>query len=111
MRSQFQGIVNIVSQTVCAREYKKAANIKEFPIALLNVLLRPLSDNQICAGTQGVDVCFGDSGGPLMLMDEETEQWSVIGTTSFGWFSCEEEAVPSVYSRIDMFLDWIKNNM
>jgi secreted trypsin-like serine protease len=68
-----------------------------------------IDDNQVCAGTGDTDVCFGDSGGPLMVMDE-AGHWNVIGITSFGLGVCAEPGVPTVYTRVDKYLDWINAN-
>lgn len=38
---------------------------------------------EICAGAQGRDTCFGDSGGPLAVWDGSW--WQLVGVTSYGW--------------------------
>ena len=35
--------------------------------------------------------------------------WSILGITSFG-IGCADK-LPGVYTRVDMFLDWIQENM
>ena len=40
---------------------------------------------EICAGAQGRDTCFGDSGGPLAVWDGSW--WQLVGVTSYGWGS------------------------
>src|SRR5690242_1372794 len=41
------------------------------------------SSVEICAGAQGRDTCFGDSGGPLAVWDGSW--WRLVGVTSYGW--------------------------
>ena len=65
----------------------------------------------LCAGTMdgSRDTCFGDSGGPLMVLDA-SNQWKLVGVTSFG--APGRCGVPNV-PRVDAYLgnasfqDWI----
>jgi secreted trypsin-like serine protease len=63
----------------------------------------------VCAGTGTSNACYGDSGGPLMMMDSQG-RWNVVGITSFGLGGCAQEGVPTVYTRVDKYLDWINSN-
>jgi MYXO-CTERM domain-containing protein len=62
---------------------------------------------EIGAGGDGVDACFGDSGGPLYLQSEVGDY--VVGVTSRGFydvqFPCGEGGI---WVRPDAFLDWIE---
>lgn len=58
---------------------------------------------------------IGDSGGPLMGIDDSHQQVPfdyhyVIGIVSFG-LSCGEEGIPGVYTRVDMYINWILSHM
>ncbi|CAI5649649.1 granzyme A-like [Oreochromis niloticus] len=68
-----------------------------------------ITSNMICAGSTGkekVDVCRGDSGGPLLCNGE------LVGATSFGRKCESEENVPGVYAFIsNKQLNWIKKTM
>ena len=66
----------------------------------------------MCAGKGETDSCFGDSGGPL-LADHlgDNNRWSIVGITSFGGPDCGSAEFPGVYTRVDMYLDWIRGNM
>ncbi|XP_038207383.1 venom protease-like [Zerene cesonia] len=67
-------------------------------------------DETICAGGRegGKDACQGDSGGPLMYQ-MSSGRWSVIGVVSWG-VRCGEPAHPGLYTKVDMYLEWILAN-
>lgn len=63
---------------------------------------------QLCALAPDRDTCTGDSGGPLLVSDPATGEWTLAGTVSFGVVftsifdaprSCNEGA-PGVYARL-----------
>jgi len=68
-----------------------------------------IGDSQVCAGVGGTDTCNGDSGGPL-LADKLGNRWSVVGITSFG-VECGRPDFPGVYTRVDRYLAWIRDNL
>ncbi|XP_065073609.1 CLIP domain-containing serine protease B4-like [Ochlerotatus camptorhynchus] len=71
-------------------------------------------DTQLCAGGEkGKDSCRGDSGGPLMKLEQLGGQsaWFLKGIVSFGTEKCGTENVPGVYTRISEFMDWILENI
>ncbi|RZF38117.1 hypothetical protein LSTR_LSTR005478 [Laodelphax striatellus] len=72
----------------------------------------PLSMNEICVGgEEGKDACSGFGGAPLVLMDKVSKgHFTQIGIVSFGSEKCGVEGIPSVYVRVDQYLDWIKLN-
>ncbi|CAF0752138.1 unnamed protein product [Rotaria sp. Silwood1] len=59
------------------------------------------STSQLCAGllAGGRDTCQGDSGGPLVYKPRRTDQWILIGITSYG-YGCARYFYPGVYSKI-----------
>ncbi len=65
-----------------------------------------ITDNMLCAGYTDIpkDVCFGDSGGPLMVLNETSGNYELVGLTSFG-NGCAETY--GVYTRLNKFIDWI----
>ena len=68
-----------------------------------------IDETKLCAGQGGTDTCNGDSGGPL-LADRLGDRWSLLGITSFG-VECARSDFPGVYTRVDKYLDFIKQNM
>lgn len=70
-----------------------------------------IHENKICAGgriNQGRGICHGDSGGPLMVYNNE--KWMEIGIVESGNY-CGELGHPSVFTRVTEYLDWIKDQM
>ncbi len=62
--------------------------------------------NMICAGyvTGGKDACDGDSGGPLMVVQEG--QYVQAGITSWG-VGCAQPGQYGVYTRLSNFKNWV----
>ncbi|XP_013776846.1 proclotting enzyme-like isoform X2 [Limulus polyphemus] len=67
-----------------------------------------INKTMLCAGRPegGTDACAGFSGSPLVLLEED--KFSVVGLLSFG-YSCGKQ-IPTVYTRITEYLDWIEIN-
>ena len=85
--------VPIVSDQQCARAYN-APGIPPEP--------RVFPELMVCAGAEGVDACFGDSGGPMFVTaDGGSGQMRrrQIGVTSFG-LGCAAEGFPGVYTEV-----------
>lgn len=70
--------------------------------------------HQMCAGgSNGIDSCRGDSGGPLMVQ-QTVSHWSVyyvIGVVSIGPRDCGMQGVPGVYTKVGSYIDWITNTI
>ncbi|XP_054155019.1 chymotrypsin-C-like isoform X1 [Oppia nitens] len=68
---------------------------------------------QICAGYYDDErtnsTCKGDSGGPLNCKNDRGE-WLIAGITSFGRY-CGSTGIPSVFTKVSAFLDWINKEM
>ncbi|EDV92713.1 serine protease snake [Drosophila grimshawi] len=67
---------------------------------------------QICLGSSdSKDTCNGDSGGPTLIYHKEDPcMYHVMGITSVG-IGCGTPNVPSIYTRVHFYLDWIKKEM
>ena len=71
----------------------------------------------MCAGyyNRSIDVCKGDSGGPLTCSIDNN--WTLIGITSWGLsrnqfgdkLNCGTVKSPSVYAKVSKFTNWIEN--
>ena len=69
-----------------------------------------IGEDHICAGSGKTDTCSGDSGGPLLEFDPDTEEWFVVGVTSFG-LACASKDFPGVYTDVGNYIDWIKDKL
>lgn len=54
----------------------------------------------------------GDSGGPLMLQQDNQESvyFVLIGIVSYG-YECAKDNFPGVYTRVSSFLPWIQQHL
>jgi len=71
----------------------------------------PITEVNVCSGSldQNISACNGDSGGPLVQRTENGCQ--IIGIVSWGYVPCGDSNLPSVYTRVSSFTQWIKENM
>ena len=69
-----------------------------------------INEQNICAGEMagGKDTCQGDSGGPLFVTSGG--RYLQVGLVSWGE-GCARPKLPSVYTRIATYEDWIKQNV
>ncbi|XP_017008769.2 serine protease snake-like [Drosophila takahashii] len=67
------------------------------------------SESQLCVGSPDhKDTCNGDSGGPLLIpFLGDGCQHKIMGITSVG-IACDTPNIPSLYTRVHFFKDWIK---
>ncbi|KAK5640309.1 hypothetical protein RI129_011120 [Pyrocoelia pectoralis] len=66
-------------------------------------------DTQICAGYEqgGIDSCWADSGGPLMVASDSGEVM-VVGVVSTG-IGCARPFLPGLYTRISDYIPWVES--
>ncbi|XP_077983331.1 transmembrane protease serine 3-like [Glandiceps talaboti] len=73
-----------------------------------------LTSNMMCAGYLGggIDSCQGDSGGPLVCLHQNSDDglghWYLVGVVS-GGEGCADANHPGVYTNVDNYLEWIRN--
>lgn len=63
----------------------------------------------MCAGGEGKDACQGFGGAPLII--KENDVTYQIGIMSFGSQNCGQIKVPSVYTSVAHFYQWIEENI
>lgn len=77
-------------------------NLPIYECQAQNPLFQNLSSEQICArGEDGQDSCYGDSGGPLITMNNE-----LFGLVSWG-ISCGRLGVPGIYTKVAPYQPWM----
>ena len=65
-------------------------------------------ETQMCGRHRRRDICNSDDGAGLMSINVG-DRWTLAGVLSFGG-NCDRED-PSVFTRVDKYLPWIKDNM
>ncbi|XP_050987991.1 tryptase [Labeo rohita] len=105
-----QAVVPVVNHTQCYNQLTTLI-IKYNSRRMRNNLqqtYKRVTNNMICAGIPcgGVDTNMGDSGGPLMSWHNSS--WVQHGITSWG-FGCGLPNIPSVYTRVSQYQQWITN--
>lgn len=73
-----------------------------------------LNEGHICAGgTDLVDTCGGDSGGPIGYRDiyNGFPRFIQFGVVSFGYTHCGEVNAPGVYANVSHYMQWITDNI
>ncbi|XP_066154042.1 plasminogen-like isoform X1 [Euwallacea fornicatus] len=68
-----------------------------------------IQETQICAGHEqgGIDACWADSGGPLMVETDTQNQMMVVGVVSTG-IGCARPYLPGIYTRVSEYIPWIR---
>ncbi|KAI8034917.1 lectizyme [Drosophila gunungcola] len=81
-------------------------NFKECQEALPDTA--PLAESNICSSSQqqSKSACNGDSGGPLVVEFENAAS-ELIGIVSWGYIPCGKSNLPSVYTKVSSYVDWI----
>ncbi len=104
-----QAIIQIIPG--CADAYSSYDDTKQICAGL------PGGGRDTCQGMKRIDYKrkehnlfffeIGDSGGPLIYQPHKSDQWFLIGTTSYG-NGCARINYPGVYTRVSYFLNWIQ---
>uniref|UniRef100_A0A1I8MN23 Peptidase S1 domain-containing protein n=1 Tax=Musca domestica TaxID=7370 RepID=A0A1I8MN23_MUSDO len=89
------------SHEKCASLLQQSEGLESLPLGIRNSLL--------CAGSKEMkDTCQGDSGGPLLIQHPQYPCMHIIvGITSTGVSGCATPNVPSFYTRVKDYLNWI----
>lgn len=69
------------------------------------------SENQLCAGylEGGKGTCKGDSGGALVC--KTSKGFIQVGVVSFGLFPCDQYGYPTVFTRVQNYIQFIKSSI
>jgi secreted trypsin-like serine protease len=69
-----------------------------------------ITAQMICAGYARAkkDSCDGDSGGPLIVRDEQGRWRMLAGIVSWGAYPCAAPNRPGVYSRVAVLSGWAR---
>ncbi|KAG1709739.1 Chymotrypsinogen B [Nymphon striatum] len=67
------------------------------------------SSGFLCVGGAGRDVCFGDSGGPLLIEDDS--RFYVVGVVSYGIEGCARVGNPSMFTFVSDQLGFIQDHV
>ena len=65
-----------------------------------------ITDKHVCAGAPGKGICFGDSGGPLMVKAPNRSGYIQIGIATAVQV-CGDPAFPGVFTRVSPYKDWV----
>lgn len=92
--------VNLWSASRCQRMYADAAT------TMANGLR--FGRGQFCAGRLegGVDACWADSGGPLVVRIAANDFLMGVVSTGIG---CARRGLPGIYTAVPEYLEWIAN--
>ncbi|KAK4885517.1 hypothetical protein RN001_001788 [Aquatica leii] len=70
----------------------------------------PISENHLCVGgVAGRDACDGFGGSPLI--EQQNGKHFIIGLLSFGSDRCGAAGIPSVYTNVKKYTNWINENI
>lgn len=67
-----------------------------------------IHDKVICAAHPVRSTCQGDSGGAIILTNGAP---TVVGVVSWGKKRCSGDGQPGAYTRVESYLDWIRQAM
>lgn len=59
----------------------------------------------------GADSCYGDSGGPLMVRDPDSQEWLLAGIVSHGQGECAEPGKFGIYTNVQVHHAWITRHL
>ncbi|XP_037817369.1 lectizyme-like [Lucilia sericata] len=68
----------------------------------------PIHETNICSDSmqKGISACNGDSGGPLVI-EREGAPSELIGIVSWGYIPCGLANLPSIYTRVSAYIEWV----
>jgi hypothetical protein len=92
-----------------AVDQQRAATVPVFADTTCSGLIGTfLTDNQICAGANGIGVCTGDSGGPLFVADTKGTT-RLAGVVSYGSDPCD--VTPAGFAQVSANLQFLQTTI
>ncbi|KAL4836229.1 hypothetical protein H8958_015221, partial [Nasalis larvatus] len=88
--------VQVLENAVCKQRYRNASRHTGDRQLIL--------DDMLCAGSEGRDSCYGNSGSPLVCRVRRS--WRLVGVVSWG-YRCALRDFPGVYARVQTYVPWI----
>ncbi|PSC68899.1 transmembrane protease serine 9-like [Micractinium conductrix] len=71
-----------------------------------------ITGGHVCAGLQAQrNICFGDSGGPLLRTGSTTSKDVQLGITSFSFPTCALPGMPGVFTFVPQYRKWIDEQL
>ncbi|KAH8421123.1 hypothetical protein KR222_006729, partial [Zaprionus bogoriensis] len=90
---------------------KMKAMLTVLSMARCRAIYSQVIPGQLCAGGDSPSsTCRGDSGGPLMLLEESSmgnSSYFLAGIVSLGSSSCNNRGRPMVFTRVEQYMPWI----
>ncbi|XP_045452165.1 transmembrane protease serine 11D-like [Melitaea cinxia] len=68
-----------------------------------------LPPNVICGFSTSSGTCKGDNGGPMTIFSTATQETILVGVATFVSSSGCNNNLPSVFTRVQLHLDWIQD--
>jgi len=65
-----------------------------------------VKSSMLCAISEDSNTCGGDSGGPMIVLEQDSAFYTQIGVTSWGNSNCDVD-IPAVFARVTNQLYWI----
>ncbi|CAH2085629.1 unnamed protein product [Euphydryas editha] len=95
--------VDASSSSVLMKASLRILSDEECMNSKLSIHIEP---TMMCAFSKGKDGCQGDSGGPLLVF-EGVGRYVQAGIVSWG-IGCADPRYPGVYTKVSLYIDWIK---
>ncbi|ODN00979.1 Serine proteinase stubble [Orchesella cincta] len=102
-------IMNEQCKELVKKEYEEVLkrNLSFDEVAKASVM--GISETQLCGLSKpGTSVCFGDSGGPLIMQNDEDGRYFQVGVVSYGLGKCRtDRQIPGSYTNVRKYLNFI----